>query len=181
MRWNLDFDRRIPLKESNFGIVRMENYQICFLKKSFWRYFFFKRHYSGFLCFRLLAPILRNVILWLMSGGESGCAYWWRFWSSEDCVGLMHADVVAFVLQMDRASILGDAIDYLKELLQRINDLHNELETTPAGSLPPSTSTSFQPLTPTLPTLPCRVKEELYPGSLPSPKNQNAKVIFLFI
>ncbi|KAH9310000.1 hypothetical protein KI387_037911, partial [Taxus chinensis] len=29
---------------------------------------------------------------------------------------------------MDRASILGDAIEYLKELLQRINDLHTELE-----------------------------------------------------
>ena len=30
--------------------------------------------------------------------------------------------------QMDRASILGDAIEYLKELLQRINDIHKELE-----------------------------------------------------
>ncbi|KAF9603704.1 hypothetical protein IFM89_037467 [Coptis chinensis] len=49
-----------------------------------------------------------------------------------------------------------DVIEYLKELLQRINDLHNELEsTTPGCSLPPSTS--FNPLTPTPPTLPCRV------------------------
>ena len=79
---------------------------------------------------------------------------------------------------MDRASILGDAIDYLKELLQRINDLHNELESSPPGSLLPP-STSVQPLTPTPQTLPCRVKEELYPGTLPSPKNQPAKVIFV--
>ncbi|PQP91980.1 transcription factor ICE1-like protein [Prunus yedoensis var. nudiflora] len=76
---------------------------------------------------------------------------------------------------MDRASILGDAIDYLKELLQRINDLHNELESAPPGSLLPPSS-SFQPLTPTPPTLPCRVKEELCPSSFPSPKGQPAKV-----
>lgn len=78
---------------------------------------------------------------------------------------------------MDRASILGDAIEYLKELLQRINDLHNELESTPSGSSLPSAS-SFHPLTPTPATLPCRVKEELCPSSLPSPNNQPARVNF---
>ncbi|XP_062105344.1 transcription factor ICE1-like [Humulus lupulus] len=87
----------------------------------------------------------------------------------------MLRSVVPKISKMDRASILGDAIDYLKELLQRINDLHNELESTPPGSLLPPSS-SFHPLTPTPPTLPCRVKEELFPGSLPSPKNQPARV-----
>ena len=78
-------------------------------------------------------------------------------------------------LQMDRASILGDAIDYLKELLQRISDIHNELEATPAGPLL-HPSTSFNPLTPTPPTLPYRIKEEICASSAPSPKNQPARV-----
>lgn len=81
---------------------------------------------------------------------------------------------------MDRASILGDAIEYLKELLQRINNLHNELESTPPGSsLTPTTS--FHPLTPTPPTLPCRIKEELCPSSLSSPNGQPARVRLAFL
>ncbi|PIA26095.1 hypothetical protein AQUCO_10000035v1 [Aquilegia coerulea] len=87
----------------------------------------------------------------------------------------MLRSVVPKISKMDRASILGDAIEYLKELLQRINDLHNELESTsPGSSLPPTTS--FHPLTPTPPTLPCRVKEELCPSSLSSPNSQPARV-----
>nr|WIE96081.1 basic helix-loop-helix transcription factor [Loropetalum chinense var. rubrum] len=67
----------------------------------------------------------------------------------------MLRSVVPKISKMDRASILGDAIEYLKELLQRINDLHNELESTPPGSLLPPTS--FHPLTPSPPTLPCQL------------------------
>ncbi|GMJ04888.1 A. THALIANA INDUCER OF CBP EXPRESSION 1, INDUCER OF CBF EXPRESSION 1, SCREAM [Hibiscus trionum] len=87
----------------------------------------------------------------------------------------MLRSVVPKISKMDRASILGDAIEYLKELLQRINDLHNELESSP-GSSSLTPTTSFHPLTPTPATLPCRIKDELCPSSLPSPNGQPARV-----
>ncbi|CAI9766186.1 unnamed protein product [Fraxinus pennsylvanica] len=76
--------------------------------------------------------------------------------------------VVPKISKMDRASILGDAIEYLKELLQKINDLHSELESTPSSSSL-SPLLNVYPLTPTTPGLSCRIKEELYPSAFASP------------
>ncbi|KAK9272852.1 hypothetical protein L1049_003230 [Liquidambar formosana] len=86
----------------------------------------------------------------------------------------MLRSVVPKISKMDRASILGDAIEYLKELLQRINDLHNELESTPPGSLLPP-STSFHPLTPSPPTLAFSCQGRTMPKLLGKPQKPICK------
>jgi hypothetical protein len=62
---------------------------------------------------------------------------------------------------MDRASIIGDAIEYVKELQQRINDVQIEIESASTSSLLAGpTSSSFNPSTPARQTFPTHVKKE---------------------
>ncbi|KAK7358703.1 hypothetical protein VNO77_00641 [Canavalia gladiata] len=73
-------------------------------------------------------------------------------------------------IQLSIKMVLGNAIEHLKELVERMNNIDNELESTPAGSsLTPASS--FHPLTPILPALP-----ELCLSSLLSPHGQPARI-----
>nr|WBK62444.1 bHLH family protein [Larix kaempferi] len=78
----------------------------------------------------------------------------------------MLRSVVPKVSKTDRTSILGDAVEYLKELLQRINGLHTELM---------SGSSNSKPLASTLLDFPCMMNRE-YQASLLNPEVEPARV-----
>ncbi|RDX71441.1 Transcription factor ICE1, partial [Mucuna pruriens] len=88
--------------------------------------------------------------------------------------------IVPNISKMGRASILGDAIEYLKEVVQNISDLHNELESSTAvdTSLLTPASSFLHPLTPTLSTL-TAFTQELCLNSLPSPNGQPVRECIL--
>ncbi|RHN66277.1 putative transcription factor bHLH family [Medicago truncatula] len=75
---------------------------------------------------------------------------------------------------MDKVSILGDAVDYLKELKQQINDLQSEIKSSSHKSFMPL------PMTSTMSTLPVQLKEQLFQNNVSSLKNQPAKVFIYF-
>jgi len=80
---------------------------------------------------------------------------------------------------MDKISILGDAVNYLMELKQRINDLQGDIESSsPRSFMPPPTGTHI--MTSTMSALPVQRKEELCPNNISGFKNQPTKVLIYF-
>ncbi|KAK7267242.1 hypothetical protein RIF29_19909 [Crotalaria pallida] len=88
--------------------------------------------------------------------------------------------IVPEISKMDKASILGDTIKYLKDLINRVNDLQNEMESIPPGSSL-THSSSFHSTIPTLQTIPSRVTDELCPSSLVEVRVREGRAINIHI
>ncbi|XP_051119696.1 transcription factor ICE1-like isoform X2 [Andrographis paniculata] len=71
----------------------------------------------------------------------------------------MLRSIVPKISKMDRASILGDAVEYLKELTQKINDLQTEMNSNSNSNSTSTASSSF---------IAPMIKEELSPRAFPS-------------
>ncbi|XP_059431546.1 transcription factor ICE1-like [Corylus avellana] len=83
--------------------------------------------------------------------------------------------VVPNTSKKSTCSVIEGAVEYMNDLQQRIDNLKNELESTsPGSSLMPTTR--LHPSTPTPPTLPSHINDEVHPSSLPSPNGQAARV-----
>ncbi|CAI9093076.1 OLC1v1028484C1 [Oldenlandia corymbosa var. corymbosa] len=99
----------------------------------------------------------------------------------------MLRSVIPKISKMDRASILVDAIDYLKELLQRIKDINDELQYLAAGNSSLQSSSSPLQQTSATPIESYHVKEEATKNQINQPpmihveiREENAFNIHMF-